>query len=337
VWARPCLIVLLAPLLAGCGARAESPAPAAGWTTYRDAVEGYSVRYPAQWQRARTRLTPHLANPREILTLATFPLRPGGDGCAHMPTRALRDLGPRDVLVTVQERAGSSAGFPGRPAHFSLSGPPDRTEAQACAGRGARFAAYGLEFAERHRGFHVIVALGSDAPERSRADAVAVLDSLRVRPAHAGVGIDPDFAIAYQDPRWRLAFTLPLSWHVARRPQTRLEGERLAMASFRLPAGRPDPGCTPARALRAMPARGAFVFVFEYPRPGPRLFARMPRRPTRFRLPVPTAPECLPGSRVIRFREAGRAFQVHVHLGARAGAGRRRQVLSVLNSLRVRR
>ncbi len=75
--------LLGAGLLTGCGGgessrheQASHPLqPPPGWTTYRDDRRGYEVSFPSGWHRARRSLST-VVDPREILSVATYPLRP---------------------------------------------------------------------------------------------------------------------------------------------------------------------------------------------------------------------------------------------------------------------
>jgi hypothetical protein len=53
------------------------------------------VELPPGRQRATVSLTPGLVDPREVLSVATFPLRYRPTRCDHVPGSALEDLGPR--------------------------------------------------------------------------------------------------------------------------------------------------------------------------------------------------------------------------------------------------
>jgi hypothetical protein len=44
-------------------------------TRINDVRHGFGVGLPARWYRARRNLTPQLLDPREILSVATYPLR----------------------------------------------------------------------------------------------------------------------------------------------------------------------------------------------------------------------------------------------------------------------
>ena len=188
------LATLAAALLLGASGCGEDPAPAHApqpRVTYEDPVYRYTVQLPAGWQRATESLTPHLVDPREILSVGTFPLRHRENRCAHVPTSALEDLGPTDALVSVQERGrrgGAAAGFPPRPAHFQFSD-GSTSEASTCVRRPARFTDSFIWFSDGGRRFHALVAFGLQAPERVRREAFAILDSLR---------FDPSF-----EPDWR--------------------------------------------------------------------------------------------------------------------------------------
>ena len=115
--------------------------------------------------------------------------------------------------------------------------------------------------------------------------------------------------------------------------------QAIAIASFPLPTGPAGAdGCAPQEALDRLPARGAFVFGWEYgpgfPFGRPRI-AAFPPRPRHFRLAGFARYECLGPSYVVHFRQAGRYFQIHVVLGRRASAATRRSVLRVLDSIAV--
>src|SRR4051794_23332417 len=143
--------------LSGCGQAAESattPAPD------RYSAHGLTVELPDGWQPAASSLTPALVDPRERLSVGTFPLRYRATGCAHMPSSALADLGPRDAFLTLQERGldpGSDwEDFPPRPEHFGPK-PGDASEAAECV-PDARFTDHWIWFTDAGRHFHLLVA-----------------------------------------------------------------------------------------------------------------------------------------------------------------------------------
>ncbi|HET7044965.1 MAG TPA: hypothetical protein VFI37_08965 [Gaiellaceae bacterium] len=134
----------------------------------------------------------------------------------------------------------------------------------------------------------------------------------------------------------------PHGWHATAAQLTPVDypAQALAVASFPLPhSTRGSNGCSPQQVLKRMPATGAFVFGWEYARPSPsgRVRTRdFPPRPKHFRLGSRERYKCLGPSYMLRFREAGRFFQVHVALGPRASPAIRATVLRVLDSFRAR-
>jgi hypothetical protein len=182
--ARPLLAVALAAGLAGCGQTAgDAPRWAAPSTAYR--MHGLTAMLPPGWHPASSSLTPGLGDPREVLSVGTFPLRYRELVCAQIPGSALEDLGPGDAFVTLQERGlepGSTwSDFPPRPAHFgaSLAVP---SEVSACV-PAARFSDHWFGFTDAGRHFHVLVAFGPEASRTTRAQAWEILDALVVDPA----------------------------------------------------------------------------------------------------------------------------------------------------------
>jgi hypothetical protein len=190
-------------LVAGCGDQAGLATGARGepcverervaeresgppeWTTYLSAERGYAVSFPEGWQRATESLTPLLAEPRELLSLGTFPLHYEKRDCEHVPTAALESMSEEDVLLTILERAAPgrsvSEDFPPRPASFAFE--PDRgSEAPWCVHGPVRFADHWFTFTDAGRHFHVLVALGHSAPAELRRQAYGILDTLRVDP-----------------------------------------------------------------------------------------------------------------------------------------------------------
>jgi hypothetical protein len=149
-----------------------------------EGARGVAVVLPVGWRAANESLTPALTDPREVLAVATFPLRHRESGCAHVAGAALSDLGPQDAFVTLQERGldpGSTwPDFPARPARFGPS-LGVRSEAAACV-PSARFTDHWFGFTDADRHFHVLVAFGPDASPAVRDQAWRVLDSLQIDP-----------------------------------------------------------------------------------------------------------------------------------------------------------
>lgn len=178
---------LAALVLGACGGvKAAPPEP----TTHT--AHGITVTLPAGWQRAARSLTPNLGDPREVVAVGTFPLRYRQTDCAHMPGSALEDVGPADAFVTVQERGkdASPRGFPPRPEHFGPRLGGGGSEAGACVPK-ARFTDHWFTFGDAGRYFHVLVAFGPQATAKTRRQARAILDDLKIDPS-----VKPDWTSA---------------------------------------------------------------------------------------------------------------------------------------------
>jgi hypothetical protein len=172
-------VAVLAP--AACG-RETTASPRGQFVT--DAVHGIALQLPPGWQRATVSLTPGLIDPREVLSVATFPLRYRPTRCDHVAGSALEDLGPTDGFVTLQERgldpSSTWPDFPPRPEHFGpeLGGP---SEASACV-PSARFTDHWFGFTDSDRHFHILVAFGPEVPVAVQREAWQILDSLKIDP-----------------------------------------------------------------------------------------------------------------------------------------------------------
>jgi len=175
--------LVAAVLVTGCGATGtvapELTSKRQG-ARITDVRHGYSVALPAGWHRARRNLTPELFDPREILSVATYPLRYQRRARCRIPgcpTPALNGFRATDILVSIQERGQA------RTATHDVAIDLERRQ----AGRGGmgnctrgRVAWYAFEpFAEAGRSLYVLVVLGKRAPATARADLKRVLGSLR--------------------------------------------------------------------------------------------------------------------------------------------------------------
>jgi len=88
-----------------------------------------------------------------------------------------------------------------------------------------------------------------------------------------------------------------------------------------------------------MPPNGAFIYGWEYGDLRGRIGARardFPKRPEHFRLSGFARYECLGRSYMLRFRESGRFFQIHIAFGTRASTATRTAALRILDSFRAR-
>lgn len=136
---------------------------------------------PAGWYRARRNLTPQLVSPREILSVATYPLRYKRRARCRIPgcpTPALNGFRASDILISIQERVHARTTT--EDAAIDLR----RQQVDLAAGAGSctrdRVGWYAFEaFAEAGRSLYVFVVVGKRAPARTRAELRRLLGSLR--------------------------------------------------------------------------------------------------------------------------------------------------------------
>jgi hypothetical protein len=190
--------LVLALVLAACGAGGDpappAPRPAAAERadTYDYPREGYSVDLPPGWHRAEGPVT-RLVDPRERLVAATYAPRAGNEECGPLEFGGFT---ADDSLVVVLERARDqavqSSDFPPRPAHFAYE-PEMTSEFTEClrSRRGIALKDHWFTFSDAGRRFHVLVAIGADAPPGTERDAYGMLDSLRFDPS-----VKPDWPSA---------------------------------------------------------------------------------------------------------------------------------------------
>jgi hypothetical protein len=177
-----------AVLAIGCGGGTGAVAPElkSGIQGPRvtDVRHGYSVTLPGGWYRARRNLTPQLLEPREILSVATYPLRYQRRARCRIPgcpTPALNGFRATDILISIQERVHARPTTEDVPIHLQ------RRQTGLGAGPGSctrgRVAWYAFEaFAEAGRSLYVLVVVGKRAPATERADMRRLLDSLHFSP-----------------------------------------------------------------------------------------------------------------------------------------------------------
>ena len=245
----------------------------------RDTDLGVAFSYPCAWERAPAPLTSSV-DPREVVALATYPLRVRGTGGG--PCVALRDelatMPAGGALIWLLEYRPPRGDvwadlprerFPERPRRFELS----RADLQAglCgAGLGTS-----LTFRDANRPFQLWLLMGEDVRGARLAEIREILDSLRFDelPApppdpYAGwplINDNPGDSLR-PPPRWAAAAAMFPPGRT-RRPRP------LFFASNRPLAGLPHelvphvdelPGPWPARAVAdPFPADGVLLWVLE--------------------------------------------------------------------------
>jgi hypothetical protein len=147
----------------------------ATWSTISVPRYGVDVSVPAGWQVVPRSLTPHLLDPREIVTATTFAPVESARPCTMFPAVT---VGSGDALVTLQERARGSS-FAPRPRSFAPvpASPVTATIVQRCLGNPG--AVSYQDFSDGFRSFHALVVIDPRAPARVRVEAYEILDRLR--------------------------------------------------------------------------------------------------------------------------------------------------------------
>jgi hypothetical protein len=156
-----------------------------------DSGEGFRVTYPNSWIAADERINTWVSSPREILALATYPLRPGGEAVidAQVPSHAMEDLGPDDAFIWVNDGGEGGDDLPVRPVPFEpaavCGAGPDlcpEPDGRRLGIEGVH--AWWLYFQDQGRLIYVFVAVGEEAfqdPTLARAPWT-ILDSLVLEP-----------------------------------------------------------------------------------------------------------------------------------------------------------
>jgi len=172
------------------------------FTTLHDEDDLFTVTYPSDWMVSEVPINDRVCSPFEILALATYPLRPGGEAVmdAQLPSHAVEDLGTSDILIWLNDAGSacggvrrSDGGGPERPEHFEPSEPcegwtqfcPEPTGGRLEGTPGLqRIRGWWLGFDDTGRGFYVFVGMGEGAFEDPARAQLAwdVLDSLRFLP-----------------------------------------------------------------------------------------------------------------------------------------------------------
>jgi hypothetical protein len=147
---------------------------------FHDPETGIAGRYPESWHRARA-LT-NLAVPREVLALATYPLRGGAKAGECAPDTARADMPPGGAFLwlleyrPLRDELGNDlplSRFPEKPSRFETRR-GDLGENLSCfLGPG-----YSTTFRAAGRPFQLLVAFGGRPTDGRLAEVGAILDGL---------------------------------------------------------------------------------------------------------------------------------------------------------------
>jgi hypothetical protein len=164
-------------------------------TTLHDEKNLFTVTYPNDWIVSDQPIQPNVSSPFEILALATYPLRPGGEAVIdyQLPSHAVEDLGPNDILIWLND-AGEGNDMPPRPSAFGPSTPCENWTRLCPEPNGDWMHGFDqpipgihgwwIGFHDVGRQFYVFVGMGEQAyadPARAQL-AWNVLDSLKFLP-----------------------------------------------------------------------------------------------------------------------------------------------------------
>ena len=249
-----------------------------GFVRFEDPAVGISGRYPAGWYRARA-LTQQ-SDPREVLALATYPLRGGAEAGECAPDTARADIPPDGTFVWLLEYQPSRGfgvdlprdRFRPRPAHFEIGRSdlaPANENLWCFSGPG-----YTTTFRAADRPFQLLVAFGAQPTDERLAEVNGVLDSLVFEPLPAP---PPDPYAGWPSVNDNPGDSLrpPPGWPATAamfRPGTTPRPRPLFFASNRPLAGLPPkivtfvpelPGPFPSSALVDFPSDGVLLWVLE--------------------------------------------------------------------------
>jgi hypothetical protein len=128
-------------------------------------------------------VSPELTEPREILSLATFPFaRHRRTNCEAFGGSARSQMGRDDIFATVLERGFDPESqwpdFPPRPEHFGPTHPQLGEPGERGCGDPWGTTIHWHNFSDSGRHFHTLVAVGPDAPAGARKQVWSILDTL---------------------------------------------------------------------------------------------------------------------------------------------------------------
>lgn len=154
------------------------------WEVARDPQWLYEIRHPSSWNVGSLLVSHGDTRQWEMLSLGTYPLRAGGERCAHVPENALDDLGPTDAFLHIQ-RPEYVEGLGPRPRGTSID---FRTRADyagevsvfGCLRPRQDFRYAFVPFHDEGRNFLAFMAVGLDASDERRHELLGVFDSLRM-------------------------------------------------------------------------------------------------------------------------------------------------------------
>jgi hypothetical protein len=290
---------------------------------------GLGIKLPAGWNGrirgpAGTSFGPHLH-------AANFELLEPDDDVASRARAGMSADQVTIVVIDVTTALARDVRGPQEP--YEPAELPARIRAEDFTDRGEGIYP-GHAFARRQfsvagRSLELRVEFGTDpAPEGLLAEANGVLASLTVEPLAGESGY-----VRHVDQDDGLALTIPEAWSFDPDPTRLIEPENvLAIGSWPFPRGGV---CAPFDAIDDLPPDGVFMWLIEYHGPEPP--EDFVPRPERFDLRDFSHGEVscyAPDPQYqLRFRDAGRNFQVQIAFGPEASESLQTYALRALESL----
>jgi predicted small secreted protein len=309
----------------------------------RLALGGLSIELPVGWDGYAKHLSPYDEAPS--VYAANVPWPDVGQNVERPAVRELFERLPRDGVVISAVSSWNAADRVAR----ALVPPIELADgyflADSYEGQPAPHVSTQLIFGRiGDRFLNVQVLFGRNDPDEAmRAEANAVLATLTVtgRPAAPA----PAGWRKHHAPELGVRATVPDSWHLAREPLTSSVDPRqvLALATYPLAGGGNNGGpCVAAkRAVDAMPADGALIWLLEYRPARGDVWADLPRgrfppRPDGYTLTRTDLQRNLCGTPLglsTTFREADRPFQLWLFFGAKVSDALLAEVAQILTGL----
>lgn len=152
----------------------------AGWNTVQDEEHGLRIRIPRSWTSASTTMLPVQLDPVMPIAVGTGAVEPQAVGeCGIVPQRALEAVGPDDAFVGVYLNRGmaSWSATTDRPTTFAAQLPWNLGPLKCTTNTTAMMRT--LSFEDHGTRLTLLVATGAEISDRTRAELIGVLDSIR--------------------------------------------------------------------------------------------------------------------------------------------------------------
>ena len=179
-------LVVVAAVIIGVGVprgRNSTEPRSPGASPRLHSIDGaFSIRIPSGWHSSEKPLAPWLADPHEMLSVATAPIAPidaPGNQAAcpsEIPKAGVNAIGRNGIYVWI---GGASKAFNSTPIPRPTSFASAPWHGLCALGNGSH--TEGLTFEEFGRSIVISVVVGATASDRQQSDLYAMLDSMEVQ------------------------------------------------------------------------------------------------------------------------------------------------------------